>query len=94
MRSPSLTRAEFINGVFTSRLPGQLAKRFSFADGEVGVLYTIGRDPVSGQSCPVVLYIATFPPSARRASRLWHRLYGAASRYANGGRKTLSSVWP
>jgi|GEM_PF-3093514 len=65
MRDSVITRADFINGVFTSRIPGEVAKRFAFTDGEVGALYTLGPDPVSGQSRPVLLYIATFPPSSR-----------------------------
>lgn len=59
---PNPTRAQVIEGVLTSSFPGEVAKRFVFADGEVGVLYTQGRDPVSGTTRPVLLYVATFPP--------------------------------
>lgn len=63
MADQHLTRAAFLDGVFTSRFADQVATRFRFADGEAGALYTLGRDPVSGQSRPVVLYVATFPPA-------------------------------
>lgn len=63
MPTSSPTRTEFLDSVFTSSFAGQVATRFRFADGEVGALYTLGRDPASGQPCPVVLYVATFPPS-------------------------------
>lgn len=63
MAAPSPTRAAFLDGIFTSSFAGQVARRFLFADGEVGALYTLGLDPTSGQPCPVVLYVATFPPS-------------------------------
>lgn len=66
MREPSAARAAFIDQVLTSSFAGEVAKRFAFADGEVGVLYTMGRDRASGQPCPVVLYVATFPPSSQR----------------------------
>lgn len=62
MRTPSLTRAEFIDQVLTSCLPGQVAKRFRFDDGEVGAVYTLsGRLPAE-LAPPVILYVATFPP--------------------------------
>ena len=64
MSAPIPTRAAFLDGVFTSRFPHEVAKRFAFADGEVGALYTLGRDPASGKSCPVILLVATFPPSS------------------------------
>lgn len=57
------TRAAFLDGILTSHFPHEKAKRFAFADGEVGALYTLGRDPVSGESCPVILFVATFPSS-------------------------------
>lgn len=63
MREPNATRAAFIDRVLTSSFPGEVTKRFAFADGEVGALYTTGRHPASGTACPVVLYVATFPPS-------------------------------
>jgi hypothetical protein len=69
MRSQIISRADFINSVFTSRIPGEVATRFSFVDGEVGALYTLGRDPISGESRQVVLYIATFPPSSQHGGR-------------------------
>lgn len=65
MHELSAARTRFINEVFISQFAGQVAKRFAFADGEAGALYTLGRDPISGKSCPVMLYIATFPPSSR-----------------------------
>lgn len=61
----SAARGKFINHVFTSSIPGQAPKRFAFADGEVGALYTIGRDRATGQVTPVLLIVATFPPSAQ-----------------------------
>lgn len=61
-----MTRAEFIDRVLTSSFPGQVAKRFSFPDGEVGALYTMGRKPTGGQVTPVILYVATFPPSQQQ----------------------------
>ena len=65
----SATRADFINQVLTSSFPGETAKRFSFADGEVGALYTMGQDRVSGNICPVILYVATFAPSFQQGGR-------------------------
>ena len=62
-------RADFIDRVLTSSFPGEVAKRFTFVDGEVGVLYTMGRDRASGRACPVVLYVATFPPSPQQDGR-------------------------
>lgn len=67
MSTPPTTRAAFIDQVLTSSFPDQRAKRFAFPDGEVAALYTMGRDPTSGHPCPVVLYLATFPPSAAHA---------------------------
>lgn len=61
----SPTRAEFIDQVLTSRLPGETAKRFSFPMGEVGALYTLGYDTVARVMRPVVLLVATFPPSSQ-----------------------------
>lgn len=60
------TRAEFIDRLFTSSIVGQIAKRFLFADGEVGALYTVGRDPATGKATPVLLVVATFPPSPQQ----------------------------
>lgn len=59
-------RDEFIDRVLTSSIPGEVAKRFAFADGEVGVLHTTGRNPATGQACSLILYVATFPPSSPR----------------------------
>jgi hypothetical protein len=59
----SPTRAAFLEHVFRSSFPGQVAIRFAFAEGEVGALYTMGQDPTSRQACPVVRFVATFPPS-------------------------------
>lgn len=69
MHQFSATRADFINQVLTSSFPGEMAKRFLFADGEVGALYTMGQDPASGNACPVVLYVATFPPTPQQGGR-------------------------
>jgi hypothetical protein len=69
MSEPTAARVDFINRVLTSSFPGEEAKRFAFADGEVGVLYTMGQDRVSGRACPVVLYIATFPPVPQQGGR-------------------------
>lgn len=56
-------RATFINQVLTSRLPGQVAKRFLFADGEVAALYTLSRKAPADVAQPVVLFVATFAPT-------------------------------
>ena len=69
MREPSAARGAFIDQVLTSSFAGEVAKRFAFADGEVGALYTMGRDRASGQACPVVLYVATFPPTPQQGGR-------------------------
>lgn len=63
MPDSNLTRAAFIDRVLTSRLPGEVAKRFLFADGEVAALYTLGRKALDGLPQPVVLFVATFPPT-------------------------------
>ena len=63
MSEPRTSRVAFIDQVLTSSFPSQQAKRFAFPDGEVGALYTMGRDPASGRACPVILFLATFPPS-------------------------------
>ena len=64
MSAPDPTRAAFLKRVLTSRFPNEVAKRFAFADGEVGALYTLGYDSASGKSRPVLLFVATFPPSS------------------------------
>ncbi|RZL08316.1 MAG: hypothetical protein EOO62_15530 [Hymenobacter sp.] len=69
MPEPRAARADFITRVLTSSFAGEVAKRFPFADGEVGVLYTMGRDRATGQACPVLLYVATFPPSPQQGGR-------------------------
>lgn len=69
MPEPSAARADFVDRVLTSSFPGEVAKRFAFADGEVGVLYTMGWNRASGQACPVVLCIATFPLSPQQGGR-------------------------
>jgi hypothetical protein len=56
------SRAAFIDRVLTSSFAGQVAKRFSFADGEVAALYTLSRKARPGVAQPVVLFVATFPP--------------------------------
>ena len=81
-------RSAFIDQVLTSRFPGEVAKRFAFADGEVGVLYTMWRDQASGLACPVVLYVATFPPSPQQGGRhdfgidFWEQPVGSAAEAA------------
>lgn len=62
MAEHTLTRAAFIDRVLTSRLPGEVAKRFPFTDGEVAALYTLGCPAPAGLEQPVVLFVATFPP--------------------------------
>jgi hypothetical protein len=61
------TRATFIDRVLTSHLPGEVAKRFRFADGEVAALYTLGRKTLAGLAQPIVLFVATFPPDLTQA---------------------------
>lgn len=63
MTDPTLPRAAFIDRILTSRLPGEVAKRFRFADGEVAALYTLGQKARNGVAQPVVLFVATFPPA-------------------------------
>ncbi|MGI4864049.1 MAG: hypothetical protein ACRYFZ_08995 [Janthinobacterium lividum] len=63
MPDAPLSRAAFIDRVLTSRLPGEVAKRFPFADGEVAAVYTLGRPTAAGLAQPVVLFVATFPPA-------------------------------
>lgn len=65
MRASNLTRADFIDQVLTSRIAGEVAKRFLFPTGVVGALYTMGQDPVSGKPQTVVLFVSTFPPTCR-----------------------------
>ena len=67
MTDSGRTRAEFINLILTSQFPGQVAKRFAFADGEVAALYTLGRPANTRQTQPVVLFVATFPPDLTQA---------------------------
>lgn len=65
MSSASLPApATFLDKVLVSRFPQEVAKRFVFPDGEVGALYTLGHDAVSSESRPVILIVATFPPSS------------------------------
>lgn len=61
------TRAEFLDQVLTSSFPGEVAKRFAFADGEVGAVYTLSRKTTTGPARPVILVVATFPPVWTRA---------------------------
>lgn len=67
MPDASLSRAAFIDRVLTSRLPGEVAKRFPFTDGEVAAVYTLGRQTPAGSAQPVVLFVATFPPALPQA---------------------------
>ena len=57
------TRSTFIDRVLTSSFPGQVAKRFQFADGEVAALYTLSRKVPASLAQPVMLVVATFPPT-------------------------------
>jgi hypothetical protein len=61
MNDVSLPRPTFIDSVLTSSFPGQVAKRFLFADGEVAALYTLSRKVAANLAKPVVLLVATFP---------------------------------
>ena len=63
MTDASPTRRAFLNRVLTSSFPGQVAKRFSFADGEVAALYTLSRKAPASLAQPVILVVATFPPA-------------------------------
>ncbi|RZK24317.1 MAG: hypothetical protein EOO56_01860 [Hymenobacter sp.] len=67
MYSPAPTRADFLDQVLTSRLAGEVAKRFRFADGEVAALYTLSRKAPAALAQPVVLVVATFPPARPQA---------------------------
>lgn len=62
MPAPSPTRAEFLDQILTSSFAGQKAKRFQFADGEVGAVYTQSHYLAAGAPQPVILLVATFPP--------------------------------
>ncbi len=63
MRVADSSRTDFLTRVLTSSFPNTFAKRFQFADGEVGAVYTMGLDPRSKLPHPVVLYVASFPPA-------------------------------
>lgn len=63
MTDAILTRPAFIDRVLTSSFPGQVAKRFLFADGEVAALYTLSRKVPADLAQPVILVVATFPPA-------------------------------
>lgn len=63
MSSPARTRTEFLTLVLTSAFAEEQAKRFAFADGEVGAVYTLSRKAGVGSAQPVILFVATFPPS-------------------------------
>jgi len=63
MPDTNSTRAEFIDRILTSRLPGEVAKRFLFNDGEVAVLYTLSQKMPADLAQPVLLVVATFPPA-------------------------------
>jgi hypothetical protein len=67
MPDSNQTRATFIDRVLTSHLPGEVAKRFRFADAEVAALYTLGRKTLAGLAQPIVLFVATFPPDLTQA---------------------------
>lgn len=56
------SRADFISQVLTSSFADQQAKRFAFADGEVGAVYTLSRKLPAAVAPPVVLLVAVFPP--------------------------------
>lgn len=61
MTDASLPRPTFIDRILVSSFPGEVAKRFLFADGEVAALYTLSRKVVASLAKPVILLIATFP---------------------------------
>ena len=69
MRAIDSSRTDFLTRVLTSCFPNTPAKRFQFADGEVGAVYTMGLDPHSKLPHPVVLYVASFPPSYQGTTR-------------------------
>lgn len=62
----SPTPPAFIDRVLTSSFPGQVAKRFAFADGEVAALYTLSRKLPAHLAQAVILLVATFPPQLTR----------------------------
>lgn len=62
MPASTLPRAEFLNHILTSSFAGQQAKRFQFADGEVGAVYTQRDAVTAGAPQAVILLVATFPP--------------------------------
>ena len=68
MRVVDSARSAFLTRVLTSAFPHAPAKRFAFADGEVGAVYTLGRDPRSQRPVPVVLFVASFPPVTHGAT--------------------------
>lgn len=63
MSDATPARAAFIDRVLTSHFPGEVAKRFRFADGEVAALYTLSRKAPLDVAQPVLLVVATFPPA-------------------------------
>lgn len=63
MQVADSSRADFLTRVLTSSFPNTTAKRFQFEDGEVGAVYTMGFDQQSKLPHPVVLFVASFPPS-------------------------------
>lgn len=63
MTDADLPRLTFLDRVLTSSIPGQVAKRFLFADGEVAALYTLSRKAPTSLAQPVILVVATFPPT-------------------------------
>lgn len=65
MQVADSSRADFLTRVLTSSFPNTFAKRFQFEDGEVGAVYTMGLDPQSRLPHPVILFVASFPPSYR-----------------------------
>lgn len=63
MPDANLTRAAFLDRILTSSLPGEVAKRFLFADGEVAAVYTLSRKVPAALAQLVILLVATFPPA-------------------------------
>jgi hypothetical protein len=63
MTDTSPLHPAFIDRILTSCFPGQVAKRFAFVDGEVAAVYTLSRKVPADLAQPVILVVATFPPT-------------------------------
>lgn len=53
------TRAKFLDQILASHLPSQVAKRYTFPDGEAAAVYTLSERTAR----PVLLYVASFAPT-------------------------------